>query len=144
MTVTAPIRLAAKTAVDVEEKARTLLARRSARRELASSVHGNQVRIRILNGCPAGAAKFIGFVHNPDSDPTALFEVAQALIKSVHTVSTRKPRRLSGDRWLVLADPKGLVHPEVYRHVYPELSLPLDFNKVLLMSAGQRIEALSG
>ena len=136
VTVTAPIWLPGKTASDVEEKARALLVRRSARRELVYTVHGNQIRIRVLKGGPAGAARFVGFVHNPDSDPTPLFEVAQALLNGVAKLPARKRARSAVNHWLVLVDRKGLVHPDVCRHVYPALALPVDFKKVLLVSEG--------
>jgi hypothetical protein len=142
MTVTAPIRLASKSADVLEEKARDLLARRSARRMLEDTVHGNQIRIQVLKGGPAGAARFIGFVHNPDSDPTPLFEVAQALLGCVSKVPARKPPRFSGDHWLVLADTTGLAHPDVYQHVYPALAVPTDFKKVLLVLPGERVDTL--
>jgi hypothetical protein len=143
VTVTAPIRLASKTADALEEKARVLLARRSARRVLEDTVHGNQIRIQVMKGGPAGAAKFIGFVHNPDSDPTPLFEVAQALLGCIGKVPGRKPPRFSGDHWLVLADRSGSAHPDVYRHVYPELAVPTDFKKILLVLPDGRITTLT-
>jgi hypothetical protein len=143
VTVTAPIRLASKTAEALEAKARVLLARRSARRVLEDTVHGNQIRIQAMKGGPAGAAKFIGFVHNPDSDPTPLFEVAEALLGCLGKVPARKPPRFPGDHWLVLADSGGSAHPDVYRHVYPALSVPTDFKKILLALPGERIATLS-
>jgi len=75
VTVTAPIRLAAKTTTGLEEKIRALLARRSAR-DTKATVHGNRVRIRIVRGRPRRAPKLIGFVHNPDVDPVMLLSLA--------------------------------------------------------------------
>jgi hypothetical protein len=78
--VTAPIRLAAKTADALEEKIRTALAHRTGRIDLKETINGNQIRVRLVKGVSNGA-NVIGFVHNPDSDPDILFDVTQAVLK---------------------------------------------------------------
>jgi len=66
LTVTAPIRLAAKTAAALEEKIRALLGRRSPARDVSATIHGNRIRIRLLRHGSDRAPKLVGFVHNPD------------------------------------------------------------------------------
>jgi hypothetical protein len=48
VTITAPIWLASKTAAAVEDKVRTGLARRPAKLEVKDTIHGNQVRVRLV------------------------------------------------------------------------------------------------
>lgn len=81
-TITAPIRLASKTAATLEEKARGALARRSVRVALNETINGNQVRVRLVKGA-SKETRVVGFVHNPGSDPDILFDVTQGLLKRV-------------------------------------------------------------
>jgi len=73
LTITAPIRVPSKTAAALEDKIRTYLARRSAQVEARDTIHGNQIRVRLVKGGGSErTSKVIGFVHNPDSDPDVL------------------------------------------------------------------------
>jgi hypothetical protein len=71
--ITAPIRLASKTAVALEKKVRS----KPARANLEETINGNQIRVRLVKGGSNGA-RVIGFVHNPESDPEILFVVTQS------------------------------------------------------------------
>jgi len=77
VTITAPIRLAAKTTAAVEEKVRALVGRGSLGRGWTGEIHGNRVRIGLLRSESERAPKLIGLVHNPDSDPLLLWEMAR-------------------------------------------------------------------
>lgn len=88
VSVTAPIRLPAKTANELEERIQALLKRRAAK--LAGTVNGNGVRIRITKG--GTASRLVGFVHNPDSNPDILFDLTQLLLE-----------RVKGERPLIIA-----------------------------------------
>src|SRR5580700_3438096 len=81
-TITAPIRLASKTAAALEDRVRRSLARRTARIDLAETIHGNQIRVRLLRDGAQSAPRVIGFVHNPETDPEILFDVTQSLLRS--------------------------------------------------------------
>jgi hypothetical protein len=72
LTVTAPIRLPSRTAAALESELRDGLAQRSARVEIRETMHGNQIRVRLVKGLSRSMPKVIGFVHNPDSDPEVL------------------------------------------------------------------------
>ena len=76
VTITAPIRLPARTAAALEDRIRALLKRKSLRRDVTDTIHGNRVRIRLLKDQPVRAPKLLGFVHNPDLDPCLLLEQA--------------------------------------------------------------------
>ena len=67
-TITAPIRLPAKTVAAVEDKIRTTLARR-ARGDVKATINGNRVQIRIVEDASKRAPKLIGYVHNPGVNP---------------------------------------------------------------------------
>jgi len=77
VTVTAPIRLPAKTVAELG-------------RQLASPVDGNfdkiicgnRVRARIVRRCVPGAPKVVVFIHNPDPAPGGLFKLAEDLLSA--------------------------------------------------------------
>jgi hypothetical protein len=83
LTITAPIRVPSKTAAALEDDIRTYLERKSARGEAKYTIHGNQIRVRLVNGGSRRTTKVIGFVHNPDSDPDGLFDITLALIERI-------------------------------------------------------------
>ena len=83
LTVTAPIRLPARTAASLEDKIQTLLGRGLPRRDVKETIHGNGVRIRLLRDGSGRAPKMIGFVHHSDSDPVLLLDVARELVQLI-------------------------------------------------------------
>jgi hypothetical protein len=73
-TISAPIRLPAKTALALENMVRSR-PRDAERREI---VHDNKVRIRRLEGGPKHMPKVLGFVHSVESDAGAILALAEA------------------------------------------------------------------
>ena len=145
LTITAPIRVPAKTAGALEDKIRTYLSSRSAPMEDRDTIHGNQIRVRLVKGGSRPAPKVIGFVHNPDSDPGVFLDITHSLIERSGAKARKgMPARSAGDRWLVLAGEDRLSHIEPYRHACSQLSIPTDFTKILMVLAGGRIETLTG
>jgi hypothetical protein len=144
VTVTAPIRLPAKTAAALEDEIRGGLLRKSAKVEIKDAMHGNRVRARLVKDVPRGVPKVIGFVHNPDTDADVLLGLTQSLIRLVGAAAERSPKKASGERWLVIADDDGLPLIEAYRQVYAELSIVGGFKKILLVLPGGRVEHLIG
>lgn len=69
VTITAPIRLPAKTVVAVEDEACAALTRTSPRRDQKATIYGNRVRIRLTTRETTRTPKVIALVHNPDTDP---------------------------------------------------------------------------
>jgi len=144
LTITAPIRVPAKTAAVLED-IRTDLARQSARGEVKYAILGNQIRVRLVKGGSRRTTKVIGFVHNPDSDPDVLFDITLSLIERVGAKArSGAPAKSAGERWLVLAGEVPHSHIEPYRHAYSQLSIPTDFTKILMVLAGGQIETLAG
>ena len=145
LTITAPIRVPSKTAAALEDNIRDFLARRSAPREAKYMIHGNQIRVRLVKGGSRRTTKVIGFVHNPDSDPDALFDITLSLIERIGAKARPgAPTGSAGDQWLVLAGDDRFSHMETYRHVYSQLCIPTDFKTILMVLADGRIETLTG
>lgn len=142
LTVTAPIRLPAKTAAALEEKIRDLLGRRSPRRDEADTIHGNRVRIRLVRGGSERAPKLIGFVHNSDPDAPRLLSIASELIEVIGAEARKRAARLAGDRWLVVTSAGGAPYLEAYRYIVSQLRLAADFMKVLAVLEDARVETL--
>lgn len=79
LTVTAPILLPARTRLALGELLRGLAA--SGETEAALTVHGNAVRLRIVEG-PSHAPRLVGFVHNPDVDAGRLIAAGERWLLS--------------------------------------------------------------
>jgi hypothetical protein len=73
-TISAPIRLPGKTALALENMARS----RPRDAERCEIVHDNKVRIRRLEGCPKHMPKVLVFVHSVESDAGAILALAEA------------------------------------------------------------------
>lgn len=72
--VTAPIRLPAKTAAELESMVRGGLSGG----EIRGLVHGNGVQIRRVTGVPLCMPRVIGFVHNPELDADLILALAES------------------------------------------------------------------
>lgn len=140
VTVTAPIRLAARTAAALEEMIGTL-PRASARRPLRKTINGNQVRIQIMRSGSTSKAPLAGFVHNPDTPTSTLFDLTRALLRVGARSNTRKG--FSGARWLVIVTEHERAWIPTYRHACSELFARADFQRIVLVSAAGEISTLA-
>lgn len=93
VTITAPIRLPARTAAAIEERVRTVLDRRSTGRDEQLTVHGNRVLIRLLRTRARRAPNVIGYVHNPEVDPRQLLAASAGAAATRDAVGPRRARR---------------------------------------------------
>jgi len=148
LTITAPIRLPSKTAEALEHNIRACViracvARRSTQVQYEDTIHGNQIRIRLVKSSSRLISKVIGLVHNPDSDPDMLLHVTQSVLLHIGAAADRSTRS-ARERWLVVIVEGGFSHVEAYRQVYAQLSIPTDFTKILMVFAGDRVETLMG
>ena len=143
VTVTAPIRLASKTAAAREAKIPTLLGRKSPGRDVHDTIHGHHVRIRLLSDEPQGAPKFIGFVHNADSDHLFLLNTTGELLELLRAEASRRVAK-AGDRWLVVLSARGISWLEAYRYIYSELRIAPPFKKILMAFGDGRVGVLTG
>lgn len=76
MTITAPIRFPAKTAVELAGEIRNLLASGARGKDHSTTVFENRVCIRIVPAPSRSSAQFIGLVHNPDINAVSLLDLA--------------------------------------------------------------------
>ena len=143
LTVTAPIRVAAKTSAALEDRIRTLLARRSRGRDEDAAIHGNRIRIRLLRNLSERAPKFIGFVHNADSDPVLLLNMTREVLELFSVEAERPATKRAGERWLVVTSAGGSAWLEAYRDIYAQLRMATGFNKVLMAFGDGRVEMLT-
>jgi hypothetical protein len=139
VTVTAPIRLAARTSVSVADAVRSLLSRHGYARELRANRHGNEVRIRLVTGVSRRAPRLLGFVHNPDSDPTLLLDLACDVLSAG---GRAQPARRAGARGLLLVTPDAHPPAETYRAALSCLP-QIDFSRVWLIGADRAVASLS-
>jgi hypothetical protein len=138
VTITAPIRLPSRTATAMEEKIRKLVATRAGPTRLAGTIHGNKTQVHLLKGGAGRTARLIGFVHNSDSDPAILIDVARSLLARIGS-----RERTAGRRWLVVASQDGPVPIEACRHVCSQLGVGSLFEQTLVVPPDGRIANLS-
>lgn len=77
LTVAAPIKLRAKTALVLE----SLVRQGFPENERFDTIHGNRIRLRRLTGLAAQSPKLLGFAHNPDSDSGVILALAEAWLR---------------------------------------------------------------
>ena len=143
VTITAPIRLASKTAAALEEKIQTLVGRRSAGRDEKVMIHGNRVRIRLLTNGSQQAPKMIGFVHNSDTDPLLLLNMTRELLELLSEEAGKRAPKHAEDRWLVVTSARGSACLEAYRYIYSQLRMATEFKKILMMFSDERLDPLT-
>ena len=143
LTLTAPIRLPAKTADALEDKIRTLLRRKSPLRDAKETIYGNHVRIRILSDQSEPASKMIGFVHNPNWDPLLLMEITEELIEIIGSKAVRRPMISAGGRWLVLVGSAGSSYLGAYRHLCSQIPMATEFKKIVVVLPDGQVEVLA-
>jgi hypothetical protein len=143
LTVTAPIRVAAKTAAALEDRIPRLLARRSPRRDEKATVNGNRVRIRVLRNQSERAPKFVGFVHNADADPLLLLNMTRELLELIGAEAGRRATKRAGERWLVATSAGGSALLDAYRNIYSQLRMATGFKNILMAFSDGRVEMLT-
>ena len=144
VTITAPIRVPAKTAAALEDKIQTVFERGSPGRDQKHTIHGNRVRIRLLRNESERAPKLIGFVHNSDSDPVLLFDMTGELLELTSGDAGRRRARPAGDRWLVVISAGDGSHLEAYRYIASQLPMPAGFKKILMVFGDGTVGMLTG
>ncbi len=143
LAITAPIRLPSRTATALEDRVRDLLARRSGPAVENGTIHGNGVRIRVVRCGVDPAPKVIGFVHSPGTDPRLLLDLTRSLLEVLRARSGgRAANPLRRDRWLVVIDEGEPWHLDLCRSICSQARMPGGFRKVLMVSAGARVEEL--
>ena len=130
VTITAPIRQDSKTGLVLGHRIRRLLASR--RTQLKAKIHGNRIQARVLAGGSSRTSRVIGFVHNPEPNPTALLDVTRSLLACI---GSRK-RSAKEIRWLIVDNQDGLAPVETVRQVCLALRARSVFKRILLVERG--------
>jgi len=81
VTISAPIRLPAKTVSDLKREITALLSANAPRGDRDANPHGNNVRMRLVEHSTSQTLSLIGFVHNANSPPTPLFDLAEQWLR---------------------------------------------------------------
>jgi hypothetical protein len=142
LTITAPIRLASKTAGVLEAKIPMLSGRGSPGRDRKLTIHGNHVRVRLLTDAPERAPRMIGFVHNSDSDSILLMNLTREWIRVVSAETGRRTARFAGGRWLVVTNADGMWYLQAHRYICSRLPMPAGVDRILIASGDGRVEVL--
>jgi len=74
-TVTAPIKLPAKTSAALQERLRQLPTQ-----GLSTTINGNGIRARMVKNTRRNAPRVIGFVHNPENNADLLLDIAETCL----------------------------------------------------------------
>jgi hypothetical protein len=72
-------------------------------------------------------AKLIGFVHNPQPDPSLVFEVTRCLLSSIGSIKQRG----NSERWLIITGQNGAAPFETVRQVCRALRVRAVFKRIL-------------
>jgi hypothetical protein len=144
LTVTAPVRLAAKTAAGLEDKVQALLADGPIGGDVKYAIHGNRVQIRVLKGQFDQAPKMIGFVHNPDTAPLLLLDMGSELLEAMKDVGLGPMAEPTGERWLAVVSARGIACLETFRCIYSQLHIASSFKRALIVFGDGRVEELTG
>ncbi len=142
LTITAPIRLASKTAASVAEKIKMHCQRRSLQRNGSYAIHGNHVIIRLLPEKSRQALKIIGFVHHAQSDPLFLLSITQEMLELFSAGAALPARNSGGDRWLLAISEQTSSCLPVYRYIYSQLRALSTYKKVLIAFRDEVVDIL--
>jgi hypothetical protein len=82
MTLTAPIKIPSKTEQEIKRHIKNLFDSGVQHRDKELTVFKNEVRFRLVDPSTKNTTKFIGFVHNPGSDPKLLLDLASQWLKA--------------------------------------------------------------
>lgn len=143
LTITAPIRLPAKTVAALEDKIHTLLGRGLAGRDVTDTINGNRVQILCLRNETARAPKVIGFVHNAETDSRLLFNMTRELLELIGGGAGRRTMH-AGDRWLIAICARDSSYSEVYRYIYSQLTTQTVYKKTVMVFGDGHVAMLAG
>ena len=139
VTLTAPIKLASRTAIAINDTLRTLVAHSAEEPHASLTGLGNRVRIQIVAHGLTSAPRFLGFAHNPGTDPRLLFNLTRELLD----LATATARRRASARGLVVMCSRNSACLDTYRHIWAQLSPAIKTRKILMVFSDGRAELLA-
>jgi len=137
--VRAPILQSGKTAAALAERIRLRRVSRSRTTEIRARAYGNRISVRIARNAWGRGPEVIGFVHSAGSSPSLILNAAQTLLDCLAKGAAAASER---PHWLVLRGDAAL--GKTFRNVCLQISRPTGFEKILLVDARGRVEALAG
>jgi hypothetical protein len=139
LSLTAPIKVPAKTAAMIEERMRAVLARRPTAACARYTILGNYVRVQVVTHGIPNAPKLISFVHDPETNPRLLFDMTQEALDLAKATAQRRP----GAHVLVVKCARSSACLETYRHIWTLLSPVTTTLQALMVFHGGRAESLT-
>jgi hypothetical protein len=136
VTVTAPIRLASKTAAALEATIRPI-------RDRTHTIHGNRVEIRTLHHGLADAPRVVVLVHNPDSNPLVLFEMTRELVEVLQATARTLAAKRAAEGCIIVTSARTIACLDAYRSIYSQVRTPRSFRKILMVFGDGRIGVLT-
>jgi hypothetical protein len=85
VTISAPIRQPAKTVRALQQEIQALLSAKISGPEQSAVVHGNDVKMRLVQRSDDQAPPLIGFVHNPGTSGKQLLDLAEEWLRDNST-----------------------------------------------------------
>jgi hypothetical protein len=144
LTLGAPIKVANKLVISLTSLLVTYLESGVEEVDEKRTILGNRVRFRVVKPSSKWPANVIGFVFTGDPAPGVLANALSSLRDEIAARPKRRtPKGFAGDRWLVLHNDDWIADVKTYRRGYSLLRPPHDFSKILIVSAGGRIEVLA-
>lgn len=150
VTLGAPIKVPSQLVAALAEQLRRQLGSRATETsatetDVALDLLGNRVRYHVLRDGSAWTSPVNGFVFSGDPSPGELAAAMGALRDQITATAKRRTRQRSiGDRWLVMVGDELIADGRTYRRCLSRLSVPAAYAKILLVSAGKRVETLIG
>ncbi len=138
VTLTAPIKLASRTAIAIDDTLRALVVHSADEPHASLTGLGNRVRIQIVAHGLTSAPKFLGFAHNHGTDPRLLFNLTRELLDLANATA----RRRASARGLVVMCPRNSACLDAYRHIWAQLTPAIKRHKVLMVFGDGRAELL--
>lgn len=109
------------------------------------TILGNRIRFCVLSRQSKWTAKVVGFVFSGDPEPgmlaNAMYSLHQEIAAKAHR---RMPVKIAGDRWLVLSNERWIADIKTYRRAFSYLSPMRNFDRILMLFDGRRVETLAG
>lgn len=144
LTLGAPIKVSKQLVAALTHTLLTYFARGATEKDEHQSILGNRVRFRVVSDCAKWKANVFGFVFTGDPAPGELAGTLRALHNAIaKEAKIRKPKKFTGERWLVLAAEQWIADIKTYRRAYGLLSPRHDFRRILLVLASGRVEILA-
>jgi hypothetical protein len=99
----------------------------------------------LLRNLSDRAPKFIGFIHDADSEPLLLLNMTREVLELFSVEADRRATKRAGERWLVVMSAGASSLLDAYRDIYSQLRMmATGFTKILVVFDDGRVGELDG